>query len=353
MKKNILFFTILCCAINIISGPKENKKVKDCPPSTVKVEPPTPAVKIDHPPKSPLDEEFLNVDPSILEQTKPLNSPLTVPPHAQAPEISISPQAPAESPMPASFSQPANLSAEEMNQLKALQELEEKERKKTAKLEELKAELQSLRDTGWDLGEEDDAKLVQAKNPIPQKSWFKRLVEVPNLWWEEHVTNPNRLEHLARFLGTIRTYTILCQKINNGELEAFIKNLNAANAEEGDTWLNEALHQAVLDRKENIIRRLITAARPYKAGLTPKTREAVLKFLTNCADKKRKDFTEECNEFALDQHSLALAMLEAEQDTPDRPDILTEVVEQCAIDAALALTKCASGGYLPRKPIKQ
>jgi hypothetical protein len=235
------------------------------------------------------------------------------------------------------------LSADEIETLNAAVKLEKQDKKEL---------LRQAREAGFDTLAPEDEEAVTTKGPIPGKSWLASFSELPKQWWQEHITDQNRLEHFMRYAGIVRTYTILLQKMQHDALNPFIDDLNKSNAGEGNRWLDEALNQALEDRHERTTMKIMHAAIPYKAALTPLTRKNVLIFLNSWADKQRRYFEEDCNDFSTGMNEIADIMRHAEQDMPEIPQIAPEIFEQSARESVLALTKCATAGYLPRA-IKQ
>lgn len=203
-------------------------------------------------------------------------------------------------------------------------------------------------DEGWvTCTELDDA--PKATGPLTEKSWLTKFAELPSTWWNDHVTDLNRIEHFARYAGIVRTYIILWQKKEAGKLNLFIEDLNTNNAGEGHRWIDEALAQAVEDQRPEITRNLMKASIPYKKALTPFTLQKVTKFLTELAERKRKALAQDLEDYVNDISDLSDTIQESENLNSKIPSVSIEKLESSARATALNLTEVSSSGYLPRK----
>ncbi len=350
MKKYILFLTFCAWTFDTFAKPKKNQPAPArvaqpsqqptetwedvakannpapansnpaCPPNSLETSP----KHISLPePQSDEDDNCLgsrqSAHSSPLERPKSPDSPTIF----EAQQIEIAPETP-------------RLSAEEIQRVQDIQE--------TAKTL-FKRFKQSL-DEGWVTFTEHDTP-AQAK-PVSTKSWVEKFAGLPKAWWQEHITDKNRVEHFMRYAGIVRTYVILCQKQQAGELELFIKDLNESNDGEGNRWLDEALVHAIKDGRENTTRKLLNFSIPYLEGITPLTRSSVRDFLIKRAEQKRKALETEHEEFAHDMHDLARTIQATTNTDPQIPMIPIETLEDISRATALALTKGATGGYLPR-----
>lgn len=334
MKKYILFFTLFLWTVDGIAGPKHKHRN---PPN---------AHPASEPSKELAETTWEDVKPKTQEPTPacPPNSLRTFP---ERPHDSLgSRQSAHSSPLEPERSESPNhqtinpgtprFSAEEIKRVQKIQETEA----------QLSKELKLSLEEGWITFTEHDAP-AQAK-PISQKSWLEQFAELPKAWWQEHVTDKNRVEHFMRYAGLVRTYVILLQKHQTHELDVFIKDLNESNDGEGNRWLDEALVHAIKDEREDTTRKIMTFAIPYKEGLTPLTRALVYKFLITRADMKQKALAQDHEDYAHDMNALARVIQATTNIDPEIPEISVEILEESARATALTLTKCATGGYLPK-----
>lgn len=205
--------------------------------------------------------------------------------------------------------------------------------------------LLETRREGWDTTADDEP---SSTKPAPEPvGWFAAFTRIPQQWWDEHVTDKNRVEQFMRFAGIVPTYIILRKKLQDGLFESFITDLNR-NAGEGNRWIDEALQQATEDEQESTTRAIMEAARPYKQALPPATRSQVAKFLTRRTEHKRAALIAEQEDFAIDIQDITRIIREAEEDKPIHPDTSDDALRECAEQAALSLLQRASNGYLPR-----
>jgi hypothetical protein len=202
-------------------------------------------------------------------------------------------------------------------------------------------------DEGWVTCTELDE--TPKTSPLTEKSWLSKFTELPSTWWNDHVTDLNRIEYFARYAGIVRTYIILWQKKEEGKLGLFIEDLNTNNAGEGYRWVDEALAQAVEDQRPEITRNLMKASTPYKKAITRFTLDKVTNFLTELAEKKRKALAQDLEDYVNDISDLSDTIQEAENLNAKIPAISIEKLESSAHETALKLTEFSSGGYLPRK----
>ncbi len=242
-----------------------------------------------------------------------------------------------------------SFSAEDIKTIASVQQFQEQleQTEMTEKaIANLHERLKHERTAGWDtLTPEDEVPSTKPMPPAP--TFLTMLQKIPLDFWEKHVTNPNRIEYVLHFSG-VKTYIILLQKLKENGFHPFIQDLNTNNAGEGNRWIDEALNQAIKDKREDIVRKIILAARAYKEALPKTTLLNVVYFLNHCADKKRKALAADNEDYASDIHQLARIIQQADPDNLESLEIPKEYLEQSAHQAALTLTQSATAGYLPK-----
>ena len=239
------------------------------------------------------------------------------------------------------------LSVEEIKTIEAIQ----KEANRQLSPEELQKIKESSAE-GWITGMEEIDGPSKINRPSP-KSWLEFFAKLPKAWWQEHVTDKNRVEHFMRYAAVVRTYAILLEKYKNGKLAEFINDLNRSNDGEGNRWLDEALVHAVNDQLEDITRTIMKFSIPYREALSQLTLNSVRDFLLLKAEQKRKALEADNIDYALDMLDLAKTIQSATATEPKMSELSIETLEEIAKTTASTLTKGATAGYLPRIPEKK
>ncbi|HSW76014.1 MAG TPA: hypothetical protein VLG50_03155 [Candidatus Saccharimonadales bacterium] len=158
--------------------------------------------------------------------------------------------------------------------------------------------LKQLQEQGWDTTTNDEPASKQKKPEqllnIDQ-SWMQALAKIPQRFWQEHVSDKNRVERIARQVG-IRTYRILHQKQQAGTLVEFIHSLNGSKSTEGYQWLEEGVRQAIDDEKEEMLRAILHPNLSPHLVLRKITCELATTYLQHCGIQRRTAFEKDAAE---------------------------------------------------------
>ncbi|MCX5923967.1 MAG: hypothetical protein NTZ68_00880 [Candidatus Dependentiae bacterium] len=145
----------------------------------------------------------------------------------------------------------------------------------------------------WDTTtDQEAASTKQPPQPLQkeERSWLTMLTDAPKAFWQNHITDENRMERLARQVG-IKTYDILYLKHQQGTLKAFILSLNeSSKASEGYNWLEDGVRQAIQDEKEEKLRAILDPGLSPHLTLRQITRELATTYLQHCGAVRKADF---------------------------------------------------------------
>lgn len=129
-------------------------------------------------------------------------------------------------------------------------------------------------------------------------------LEAPQTWvtvlYEKYYRAMHEQCLIQRFcqqIGLKKKYTILHELLVEGQLTNYIDELNKKNISTGDSLLNEALCQAIIDDQRDIVIKLLSETLEYSDRLSKETKQRIDSFLEQDNSDKQKNISKEVSEY--------------------------------------------------------
>ena len=166
-------------------------------------------------------------------------------------------------------------------------------------------------DDEWD--DTTDSHNTKNSNLQPTDSWLTFLF----IQYDRLVNEQCAFQRFCQLVQAKKKYEILDNLQARGMLTDYIANLNEKKIGTGNSLLNEALAEARVDKKSNIVLQLLSAIKNYSNILTDENKESLEAFLIKDNTEKKaliavevqrhlertKSITEICNAFKKEDYS--------------------------------------------------